>query len=275
MYRPKMFIFDPGNSFGLLGDYFSRYGLQTAKMSYSADKLTPLCLFADAKKLVSIDENKIDSVGDFVHEVDKIENDAIEDSQKESEETVERDVLGELEIIALMMITGGEVREYESYRRADRQMLRRSIVDAAKRCHETGAMVRPQHILEVLDDIANGRHGEYNEERRKKAADMAGGLGFWCEPNTFEANVFNTEGDGIPDVDVCIIDLATFTREGYEAHMAIAFMGIIQYVNNLAERDQYLARMVSLLIDEAHLVTINPLLAPFLIKMIKMFRSWV
>lgn len=273
MYRPKMFIFDPGNSFGLLGDYFSRYGLQTAKMSYSADKLTPLCLFADAKKLVSIDENKIDSVGDFVHEVDKIENDAIEDSQKESEETVERDVLGELEIIALMMITGGEVREYESYRRADRQMLRRSIVDAAKRCHETGVMVRPQHILEVLDDIANGRHGEYNEERRKKAADMAGGLGFWCEPNTFEANVFNTEGDGIPDVDVCIIDLATFTREGYEAHMAIAFMGILQYVNNLAERDQYLARMVSLLIDEAHLVTINPLLAPFLIKMIKMFRK--
>lgn len=274
IYRPRMFIFDPGNSFGLLGDYFSRYGLKTAKMSYSADKVTPLCLFADAYKLVEIEDSKINTVDDFSHEIDKIEEDAITDSAIDlDDETVERDILGELEIIALMMITGGEVREYESYRRADRQMLRRSIVDAAKRCHNSGVMVRPQHILEVLDDIANQRHGEYNEERRKKAADMAGGLGFWCEPNTFECNVFNNEGDGIPDVDVCIIDLATFTREGYEAHMAIAFMGILQYVNNLAERDQYLARMIALLIDEAHLVTINPLLAPFLIKMIKMFRK--
>lgn len=275
MYRPKMFIFDPGNSFGLLGDYFSRYDLKVEKMAYGANNLTPLCLFADASKLVGIDKNEITEVDDFVQELDAIDNSADEllEHDEDDDEVIERDILGELEIIALMMITGGEVREYESYRRADRQMLRQSIVDAAEICAKKNVMVRPEHIRDVLDDISNGKHGNYLDERKKKAADMAGGLSYWCQPNTFESNVFNSEGDGIPDADVCIIDLATFCREGYEAHMAIALMGILQYINNIAERDQYLARMITLLIDEAHLVTINPLLAPFLIKMVKMFRK--
>lgn len=277
VYRPKMFIFDPGNSFGLMGDYFDRYDISVARMSYSANNPTPLALFADAAKLVNIDDDKINEVADLEQELNDLDDEIAEalalDEDDDSEE-IERDTLGELEIIALIMITGGEQREYDQYRRADRQMLRQSIVDAAKECVEQKVMVRPIHIANILSRIASGEHGDYNEERRMKAADMAGGMRMWCQEGTFEDKVFNNEkAQGIPDAECVIIDMATFARDGYEAHMCIAFMGILQYINNIAERDQNLARMISLLIDEAHLVTINPLLAPFLIKMIKMFRK--
>ncbi|HIF9337792.1 TPA: conjugative transfer ATPase [Photobacterium damselae] len=276
VYRPKMFIFDPGNSFGLTGDYFERYGISVARMSYSAKKVTPIALFADAAKLVDINEDKINDVVDLKQEFDKLDDeiaDAMLSPEEDDDAEVERDILGELELIALLMITGGEKREYDMYRRADRQMLRQAIVDAAKDCVSKNVMVRPEHIMNVLQAISDGKQGSYNAERRSKAADMAGGFGFWCQEGSFENEVFNTEANGIPDADCVIIDMATFTREGYEAHMCIAFMGIMQYINNIAERDQHLARLLSLLIDEAHLVTINPLLAPFLIKMVKMFRK--
>ena len=39
----------------------------------------------------------------------------------------ERDILGELEIMARLMITGGEARELQDYRRADAAMVRRPV----------------------------------------------------------------------------------------------------------------------------------------------------
>ena len=44
-------------------------------------------------------------------------------------------------------------------------------------------------------------------------------------------------------------------------------------INNIAERDQFGAREIVVTIDEAHIITTNPLLAPFLVKIVKMWRK--
>ncbi|MEM8194361.1 hypothetical protein Q4R76_16480, partial [Morganella morganii] len=46
-------------------------------------------------------------------------------------ETEERDILGELEIVARLMITGGEAKEEARLARADRGMMREAILTAA------------------------------------------------------------------------------------------------------------------------------------------------
>lgn len=276
VHRPKMFIVDPGNSFGLMGDFLARYGLTVAKMSYSPNSNTTLSVFKDAVKLVATSDDlakveaSVDEVGDIV---ELIESQADLDKLDEPDDEVDRDILGELEIIALLMITGGEKKEYEQYIRADRQLLRKCIVEAAKDAFNANQTTRPSHVVRRLEMAANGSWGGFNAKRQDAAANMAGGMAMWCEDGTFENAVFNSDGDGIPDADVVIIDVAYFSRSGYEAQMAVALTGLLQYVNNIAERDQHNARGVALFIDEAHLVTINPLLSPFIIKMVKMFRK--
>ena len=46
----------------------------------------------------------------------------------------QRDVLGELEITARLMITGGEDKEEARMTRADRSLIRQCILDAAEHC---------------------------------------------------------------------------------------------------------------------------------------------
>jgi len=62
-------------------------------------------------------------------------------------------------------------------------------------------------------------------------------------------------------------------REGYEAQMALTMVSLANAVNNIAERDQYTERDIIFTVDEAHLVTVNPLLAPYMTKIVKMWRK--
>ncbi len=76
------------------------------------------------------------------------------------------------------------------------------------------------------------------------------------------------DGGGYP-----LVDLAMFAREGYEAQLAIAYISLINHINNLGERDQHLARPIVNITNEAHIITVNPLLPRFLTKGSKMWRK--
>ncbi len=89
----------------------------------------------------------------------------------------------------------------------------------------------------------------------------------------FEGELFNREGEAWPEADITLVDLAMFAREGYEAQLAIAYISLINHINNLGERDQHLARPNVHITDEAHIITVNQLLARFLTKGSKMWRK--
>lgn len=62
-------------------------------------------------------------------------------------------------------------------------------------------------------------------------------------------------------------------REGYESQMALAVISLANTVNHIAERDQHDNRDIVFTIDEAHVVTANPLVSPYFAKISKMWRK--
>lgn len=62
--------------------------------------------------------------------------------------------------------------------------------------------------------------------------------------------MFDRPGSPWPEADITIVDLATFAREGYNAQLSTAYISLINTVNNIAERDQFLGRPIINVTDE-------------------------
>ncbi|WP_263064739.1 conjugative transfer ATPase [Dickeya dadantii] len=268
LHRPRLFLLEAGNSFGLYGDYCESLGLTVNKISIKPGKGVSLAPFADSHLLLQAAPSTLITDEDKLPELDEIKNDDGDD---------ERDVLGEMEIAARLMVTGGEAAEELRMTRADRGMLREAILIAAHAAQDEQTQMLPEHLMKALESIArdNSRDSEGRERRtaarRARAEEMSEALRMFTEG--FEGELFNRPGIPWPESDVTIIDLGTLAREGYEAQMAVAVIALINTVNNIAERDQYLDREIIMVIDEAHIVTTNPLLSPYVTKVVKMWRK--
>ncbi len=259
VHRPRLFIAEAGNSFGLLADYFESLGLSVNKISVKPGSGVTLPPFADAHKLVE-EGQTLQSVDE--HSLPDLDGD---------EEEEKRDILGEMEISARMMITGGDPKEEASLKRADRAMIREALLMATHATYREGRQMLPEDLQVALREIScdAGR----NEVRLAKAAEMAESLGMFTQKGSFEAELFNREGELWPEADVTLIDLGHLAREGYEAQMALTMVSMTNMINNIAERDQYLGRDIVFAVDEAHIVTVNPLLSPYMTKVVKMWRK--
>ena len=103
MYLPRMFVAEAGNSFGLLADFAKRFGLSVHRVRLASG--VSLAPYADAIKLVeSPDQVKVLDAEDIEA------SDSVQGSKADLEDD-QRDILGEMEIVARLMITGGEERK--------------------------------------------------------------------------------------------------------------------------------------------------------------------
>ncbi|MCW9527752.1 conjugative transfer ATPase [Klebsiella grimontii] len=262
IHRPRLFIAEAGNSFGLLADYFENQGLTVNKISIKPGSGVSLPPFSFAHKLIE----ELSSL-----ELDESE---LRDIDADDEDEDKRDYLGEMEISARMMITGGDQKEEAELKRADRAMIREALLMAAKSAFDEQRQMLPSDLQNALYAISNDTANEKrNPQRRAKAAEMAEALGMFTQAGSFEAELFNREGSLWPEADVTLIDLGHLAREGYEAQMALTMVSLTNTINNIAERDQYSERDIVFAVDEAHIVTVNPLLAPYMTKIVKMWRK--
>ncbi|HEA0475480.1 TPA: conjugative transfer ATPase [Escherichia coli] len=262
VHRPRLFIAEAGNSFGLLADYFESLGLSVNKISVKPGTGVSLPPFADAHLLVAQGQTLQDVDEQTLPDID-------DDTQDENGD--QRDILGEMEISARMMITGGDPKEEAALKRADRAMIREALLMATHTTYREERQMLPADLQSALWEIS--RDSQRNELRRTKAAEMAEALGMFTQPGSFEAELFNREGALWPEADVTLIDLGHLAREGYEAQMALTMVSMTNMINNIAERDQYLGRDILFAVDEAHIVTVNPLLSPYMTKVVKMWRK--
>ncbi|CAI0938998.1 conjugative transfer ATPase [Serratia ficaria] len=264
IHRPRLFIAEAGNSFGLLADYFESQGLTVNKVSIKPSSGVSLPPFSYAHKLV---EDALTTLALDENDLPDIDADDDDDDDK-------RDYLGEMEISARMMITGGDAKEEHELKRADRAMIREALLMAARQTYDDGRQMLPADLQKALYIISKDEGSDIrNEQRRAKAAEMAESLGMFTQTGSFEAELFNREGSLWPEADVTLIDLGHLAREGYEAQMALTMVSLTNTINNIAERDQYSARDIVFAVDEAHIVTVNPLLAPYMTKIVKMWRK--
>lgn len=266
IYRSRIFLLEAGNSFGLAGDYFESLGLTVHRVSIKPGKAISLAPFGDSHLLM---QEKPDEL--------IISEDALPDIDDDEDKDEKRDVLGEMEIAARLMITGGEPAEEQRMTRADRGMIREAIMIAARSTFEAGRQMLPEDLMLALQGIArDAGMGEDGRERRTaarraRAEEMSEALRMFTEG--FEGELFNRPGTPWPEADVTIVDLGTLAREGYEAQMAVAVISLLNTINNIAEREQYSDRDIIVSIDEAHIVTANPLMGPYATKIVKMWRK--
>ena len=264
VHRPRLFVIEAGNSFGLLADWFESLGLSVNRVALKPGSGVSLPTFADAALLPEAAQVAVDTETDPDAELPEL-GDVADDDEEEP-----RDILGELETVATLMVTGGEAKEVERLRRADRRVIRDAVIEAAKNAGAEGATPRTEHVRRAFHLLAETREGLV-DEARQRLRDMGDAMGLFCDG--FAGEVFNRDGDIWPETDVTLVDLAHFAREGYEAHLAIALISLLNVVNNIAERDQRTGREIVVAIDEAHIVTTHPLVSPYLVKIVKMWRK--
>ncbi|MBI0473613.1 conjugative transfer ATPase, partial [Pectobacterium parmentieri] len=142
IYRPRIFIVEAGNSFGLYCEFARRLGLTVNRIKLAPGSGVSLAPFADARRLIETPSD--------VQTLDADELDDDEQQNKEAEADEQRDVLGELEITARLMITGGEDKEEARMTRADRSLIRQCILDAAQRCVTANRTVLTRDVRDAL-----------------------------------------------------------------------------------------------------------------------------
>ena len=259
--RPRLFILEAGNSFGLFADDCRRLGLTVNHVKLRPGSGVSLPPFSDALKLIP-------ELTTLNPEATIDENDEDIKKEDDDDEKDKRDYLGEMEIVARLMITGGEKKEEDRLTRSDRLAIRRGIMEAAKTTHAEGRdCVIPTDVVNGMRAVAANEVGA----RRERISEMADGMEMFC--GGLAGEFFNRPGTRWPDADVTIVDLGTLAREGYEDQLAVAVVGLMSAINDIAERDQHNDRPTIVPIDEAHLITTNPLLAPYVVKMAKMWRK--
>ncbi len=109
-----------------------------------------------------------------------------------------RDVLGEMEISARMMITGGDPKEEADLKRADRAMIREALLMAAHATYKEGRQMLPSDLQKALYDIASdndeGVINVRNAQRKAKAAEMAESRACSLRPGALKRSCSTAKG---------------------------------------------------------------------------------
>lgn len=263
IYRPRVFVIEAGNSFGLLGQYLQSQDVTVNQVSLQPNADVSLPPFGEALKLLNQKRLDLDLASD-----PDLDDDPYNDYDEDDLDDGNRDPLGEMEIAARIMITGGDPREDNRMTRADRLLIRHAIVQAAKnvRAADRGQVITKDVVqaLRNLDNLA--------ERRRDRAQDMADGMELFC--SGLAGHFFNRPGIRWPAADVSIVDMGILAREGYEDQLTVAYIGLMNHIHDLVERHQHTSRPTLVITDEGHIITSNPLLAPYVIKIVKMWRKF-
>lgn len=261
VYRPRIFIIEAGGSFSLLGQHFKAHGVSVNQVTLNPNVDVSLPPFADAIRVLD-KEHRV--------RLGKEPDDLVDDDDEVEDEGGGRDILGEMEIAARIMITGGDEREDARMSRADRLLIRNAIFLAAKTVKESGReQVITEDVVSALHTI--GRDHDLPEHRRNRAIEMGDGMALFC--SGLAGHFFNRPGTRWPESDVTILEMGILAREGYEDQLTVAYISMMSHINDLVERHQHDARPTLVVTDEGHIITTNPLLARYVVKITKMWRK--
>ena len=260
VHRPRLFILEAGGSFSLLAQHFASHAISVNQVTLNPGSDVSLPPFADALKLLERDRRAYLAT----------DPDALADTSDEDAEGPRRDVLGEMEIAARIMITGGDEREDARMTRADRLLIRNAILLAAKTvAARDGDQVLTRDVVAALKTL--GQEPTLADHRRHRATEMADGMALFC--SGLAGEFFDRPGSPWPDVDVTLVEMGLLAREGYEDQLTVAYTAMMSHINQLVERHQNDGRPTLVVTDEGHIITTNPLLARYVVKITKMWRK--
>ncbi len=261
IHRPRIFIIEAGGSFSLLGQQFKAQGLNVNQVTLNPNTDVSLPPFGDALRVLDKERRRL-----VVDDPDAL----TDDDDTTDDDSAGRDVLGEMEIAARIMITGGDEREDARMTRADRLMIRNAILSAAKIVKTAERdQVLTEDVVAALHQI--GEDKRLSDHRRSRASEMGDGMALFC--SGLAGHFFNRPGTPWPEADVTLLEMGILAREGYEDQLTVAYISMMSHINDLVERHQHDARSTLVVTDEGHIITTNPLLARYVVKITKMWRK--
>lgn len=282
IHRPRLVIVDAGKSFALLLEYFKDKGLSTHYVNLSGSSKVSLPPFVHGLKLLDDPlvmeaframEAGADAPAAVAEGIDAaLDGPAVagDSEDEEDEEDEKRDILGEMLVAAIMMITGGERREEERMSRADRYLITRALIKASLRARQER---RPHPLTQDVAYELMGMQTDagLSQGRRERAEEM--GQSMMSFTQGLRGTLFNREGGDWPDVDVTLVEMGTLTRDGYSDALAVAYTSLIDAVQSRGEACQHEGRPLVMLTDESHVITTSDLLGPKVAKGTKMWRK--
>ncbi len=253
IHRPRVVLISALSTFGLFAEHCRRQGLSVHHFR--------------------VDGQRSSAIPPFRHAQDLLVKD---DSEKNADSGNYRDLLGEMEIQARLMITGGQKNEENKLRRDDLDLIRSALVDAARISKQEGR--RQTMTSDLVNSLylasSSGQVGKHRLSKRQqqRAAQMAGACNIFC--SGLNGRLFDTEGELWPDSDITVVELDLLARRGYEDRLAVALTGLFASINNRIERNQYQSRQTIVVIDEAHVLLQNPLITPYINRICAMWRTF-
>lgn len=278
LYNSRFFIIEAGGSFDLLGDYCQAHGLTVNKIKIDPNHPVSLNPFAHGMRII----DQIDSIKNAAREIFLEEHcDNLLKEQAENTEPLDnslnenepRDILGDMVLAALVMITGGEKKEEDKIRRSDRMLIIDAIIDAAYFVRTEGRdQMIASDIVESFERLTQKLDPLRDKSKITRAREMADAMSYFTK-DPVSSQFFNSYGSPWPLADLTIIDFGLFASEGYEAHRSIAFAGCMSNVVTLAESNQKGDRQIKLVADENHIFTSVQLIADIQTRVAKMGRK--
>jgi conjugative transfer ATPase len=279
LYNSRFFLVEAGGSFDLLGDYCKAHGLTVNKIKIDPKHPVSLNPFAYGLRVIEQIESRNNNVRQqFIEEAcDKLIKEQSENSKNDTinsnQDEEPRDILGDMVLAALIMITGGEKKEEDNIRRSDRMMIIDAIVNAAYfvRDQQRDQMIASD-IVNGFERITKNMDSMRDAEKIRRANEMADAMRYFTN-DPVSSQFFNSYGTPWPLVDITILDFGLFANEGYEAQRAIAFAGYMTKVLAIAEVNQTSNRSIKVVCDEDHIITSIPLCADIQTRISKMGRK--
>jgi conjugative transfer ATPase len=266
--NPRWVVVEAGNSFGLLSQFLKKMGKTTVDIVLRPGPNCPsIAPFKPALQLVDAQGRPVQdgtTVEDILVGEAELEE-ADDGSDTSMDEEVTRDILGEMLILARLMVTGGEKLEDARMTRADMGIIKKALLDAAGASRLAGS----QDVLvsQVVEHLRN--QADVFPENAKRIKEMANAMELFCDG--FAGQLFNRPGQELPDVDYIRIEMADLAS-GNDTNdkLSVAYISIINQIVARAQRTQRDGRPTINLTDEAHVITKNPLLAMYLVIVSKL-----
>ena len=249
-YKPRIIAVEAGNSFGLLSQFFHAQGLSARDVVLRPGCGASLPPFAGAAQLAPA------------------ANEPPEAKTQESANAGERDLLGEFTLIARLMVTGGQATEEASFSRADEAALRQALLQGGTQMRRAGRRdLRVSELCQILEKMAAGQGGA-GSPRGARLQEMAAAMSLFT--TGFAGELFDRPGIPWPEADYLRLEMGTLADAQHAEQLAVAWLGLVNAVVAMAERSQRDGRPTILITDEAHVITGNPLLAGYVVKVSKL-----
>lgn len=292
-HNARLVIAEAGLSFDPIMDFLEAQNADVQRININAGKSgRPIAPFANARKArdrfvadmkksdisesVIIEEivSKLPSSVD-TENVERIVREMMNDETPV--EKLSKDYLGECVMIAKVMVTGGDPKEEAEFRLRDKTHLAACIINAVAIADtQNEELVRPSHVQEALRVRAEDESLPIDKKMRARLLEMADCMGNYTVPGDVRSDVLNKPADSFRKCDCLHVELGIAQRDGYEDVLALAYLGLLNNINDIAERKELEGddRPIYVITDEAHLILKHPMLAPIAIKIVRMWRKY-